>query len=230
MRNYVSTRYKVPTADISVIPLGVEVEQMLGGDAAVVRKTLDIGDRPIVLSLGHVIPLRNRLLVVEALPHLIDACPDVVLVVVGVVNDDRFLRRASELGVAKHVIATGPVPYREVPSYIAAATLECHEDGVGSGLGTATLEVMGAGTPVVAVASPNSFVGFKLRNWEELVLVERNDPEALAQAMATLILNPPLADRIGQGGKKLIEREFTHQAAADRHIHLYQSIAKGQPL
>lgn len=228
MRNYVSTRYRVPTRDITVIPLGVDPEQMRNGNAATVRNSLGIGDRPMVLSLGHVIPLRNRLLIVEALPRLIDICPDIVLVVVGVVNDDRFLRRAEELGIDKHVITTGPVPYQEVPSYIAAASLECHEEGLGSGLGTATLEVMGAGTPVVAVADRDSFVGFTLGNWEEVVLVKPNDPEDLAQAMATLILDPSLAKRVGHGGQELIEREFTHETAADRHIDLYLSMMNGE--
>jgi glycosyltransferase involved in cell wall biosynthesis len=224
MRDYVTQRYGLHNDQVVVIPLGVEAARLRDGNGERVREKLGIGGRPMILSLGHVIPLRNRLLLVESLPYLLDACPDAVLVVVGSANDGRFLRRASELNVLSHVIATGPVPYGEVPSYIAAANVECHEEGLGSGLGTATLEVMAAGTPIVAVANPECFVGITLRNGTELVLVGKNDPKGLATAIGRLLGDPPLARSIGEGGRALVERHFTFEISADRHLKLYESL------
>jgi glycosyltransferase involved in cell wall biosynthesis len=224
MRDYVAQRYRLENDQVVVIPLGVEATRLRNGNGERVREKLGIGERPMILSLGHIIPLRNRLLLVESLPYLLDACPDAVLVVVGSVNDGRFLRRADKLNVSGHVIATGPVPYSEIPSYIAAANVECHEEGLGSGLGTATLEVMAAGTPIVAVANPECFVGIKLRNGTELVLVGKNDPKGLATAIGRLLCDPQLARSIGEGGRALVEKHFTFEISADRHLELYESL------
>lgn len=221
MRDYVCRRYRVPHSAITVIPLGINPSQLRGGNGAVVRSRLGIGDRPMILSLGHVIPLRNRLLLVDSLPRVLASCPDAVLVIVGSVNDERFLRRARELNVEPAVITTGSVPYSDVPSYIAAANVECHGECFGSGLGTATLEVMATGIPVVAVAETDSFVGFQLRDRREILLAKRDNPVSLANAITTLLLDPGFARDVGLGGQRLIEERFTFERTTDLHLELY---------
>ena len=39
-------------------------------------RPLGLGDVPLILSLGHVIPLRDRLALVEALPTILAKHPD----------------------------------------------------------------------------------------------------------------------------------------------------------
>lgn len=221
MCDYVARRYRVRNSAIMVIPLGVNPSELRGGNGSEVRTRLGVGERPMILSLGHVIPIRNRLLLVDALPRVLSSSPDAVLVVAGSINDERFLHRARQLEVEKSVITTGPIPYCEVPSYLAAANVECHEEGLGSGLGTATLEVMATGTPVVAVADPDSFVGFRLQDRREIVLAERDNPASLADAITMLLSDPKLARDVGLGGQRLVEERFTFERSTSLHLELY---------
>ena len=134
---------------------------MRGGFGAIVRARHDLGDAPVVVSLGHVIPLRDRVALVEALPKVLAEFPNARLVVVGHVYYDVFLRRARELGVDEAIVSTGAVARADVPDYLAAADVETH-DLQGYGMGTATLESMAAGVAVIAGVRPDNFPGIDL--------------------------------------------------------------------
>lgn len=222
MHDYVVSRYGIPEDRLAPIPVGVEPARF-DRDGAVVRERLGLGRRPIVLSLGHVIPVRDRLALVEAMPHLLARQPDAAVVVVGIVYDDRFLRRAEELGVTDHLVLTGGVPKDEVPDYLAAADVEAH-DLQGYGLGTASLEMMAAGVPVVASVRDDNFVGFRLRSWEDLVLVPPGDPRALGEALARLIEDPELAAHVRAGQRRLIDEHFSLDAVTRQHRELYARV------
>ena len=98
MKEYIARRYRVPKDLMAPIPVGVEPSTVESRRVSPYASVSAIGDRPVVLSLGHVIPVRDRLGLIEALPALLEKRADLVVVVVGDVYDDRFLRRAEELG------------------------------------------------------------------------------------------------------------------------------------
>jgi glycosyltransferase involved in cell wall biosynthesis len=221
MREYIGRRYAVREDRMVPIPVGVEPSPIDRTAGRGVRERLGIGDRPVVLSLGHVIPVRDRLGLVEAVPALLEKRPDALVVVVGQVYDDRFLRRAEELGVGDHIILTGSVPRAEVPSYVGAADVEVH-DLQGHGLGTASLEVLAAGVPVVAVVRPDNFPGISLRSWENIVLVPPDDPRSLADSIVHLLDDPELARHVASGQQGLIRDHFTLDVVTDAHIALYE--------
>jgi 1,2-diacylglycerol 3-alpha-glucosyltransferase len=167
--------------------------------------------------------VRDRLGLVEALPALLEKRPDALVVVVGHVYDDGFLRRAEALGVGDHIVLTGSVPRAEVADYVAASDVEVH-DLQGHGLGTASLEVLGAGVPVVAVARPDNFPGISLRSWENIVLVEPDDPRSLADAIVHLLDDPELAQRVGAGQQRLVHDHFTLQVVTAAHVAMYERV------
>jgi 1,2-diacylglycerol 3-alpha-glucosyltransferase len=226
MLAYVRRRYHLPASRVQVLPLAVDVDRFGAADGQAVRDRLGIGDRPMVLSIGHVIPLRDRLALVEALPRLTISHPDVAVVVVGTVHDDRFLQRAAQLGVIDHLILTGAIPYDQVPGYVAAADIESH-DLQGYGLGTASLEVMASGVPVIAVVRPDNFPGLELVNWENIVIVPPDDPEALADAMARLLRDRDLAQHVGVGQREFIMENFSLPSVIEHHEKFYGSLLYG---
>ena len=222
--NYVRRRYRLPEERMAHIPVGVDPERFHDVDGTEVRSRLDLGDRPVVLSIGHVIPLfRDRLALVRAMPYLLEKRPDVAVVVVGNVYDDRFIHLADELGVRDSLIVTGGVARDEVPAYVAAANVEGH-DFSGLGLGTATLEVMAAQVPVVSILRTDAFPGIELRSWENIVIVPPDDPRDLANAIVRLLDDPERARRVGEGQRQLILEQFSIDAITARHIELYESM------
>jgi glycosyltransferase involved in cell wall biosynthesis len=217
MDEYVKTRYRGAYSGLDYIPVGVDPSWVRGGDAAAVRARHDLGDAPVILSVGHVIPLRDRVALVEALPAVLAENPRVKLVVVGTVYYDVFLERARTLGVDDAIVAVGPVPKDEIPDYLAAASVEAH-DLQGYGLGTASLESMAAGVPIVAAVRPDNFPGIDMANGSNIVLVRREDPEAIARALVDLIADPVSSHRIGAGAAELVHEHFGIDTVVGQHL------------
>ncbi len=90
--SYSRRRYRVGDDRIATVMIGIDADRFIGVDGREVRERLGLVDRPVVLSLGHVIPLiRDRLALVHAMPYLLERQPDLVVLVVGHVFDDTFL-------------------------------------------------------------------------------------------------------------------------------------------
>jgi glycosyltransferase involved in cell wall biosynthesis len=220
--SYSRRRYRVGDDRIATVMIGVDADRFLGVDGREVRQRLGVGDRPVVLSLGHVIPLiRDRLALVRSMPYLLESQPDLVVLVVGHVFDDAFLRLAEELGVRDHVICTGEVTKDEVPAYVAASDVEAHDFHY-FGLGTSTLEVMAAGVPVVSVVRTDNFPGLELRSGENITIVPEDDPKALADAILQLLENRELARHVGEGQRRFVVDHFSIQAVARDYLAVYE--------
>ncbi len=220
VREYVTDRFGISSDRVIDIPVGIEAERFGATDRPVMRARLGIADRPMLLSVGHVIPLRDRLALVEAMPKLLEHSPDLVVVVVGKIYDERFLRRARALGVDHALITTGEVPRGDVPLYAAAADVEAH-DLQGLGFGTASLEMLAAGVAVVAVVRADNYPTAHFVDGEHLILATSSEPDVLATAIARLIADPALRARVGAGGRRLIESHFSIESVAARYLDLY---------
>jgi glycosyltransferase involved in cell wall biosynthesis len=223
MDTYIRRRYRGAYCGLVPIPVGVDPERMRGGTGAIVRARHDLGDGPVVVSLGHVIPVRDRLALVEALPKVLAEFASVRLVVVGHVYYDVFLRRARELGVAGAIVTTGAVPRAEVPDYLAAADVETH-DLQGYGMGTAALEAMAAGVAVIAGVRPDNFTGIDLGDAQSCVVVPPDDASAIADALIALLRDDDRRHQLGAGGRELVERHFTMDVVLAQHLEVLHAM------
>ena len=154
------------------------------------------------------------------MPKLLEKYPELVVVVVGKIYDDRFLRRAHALGVDHALLTTGEVPRRDVPLYAAAADVEGH-DLQGLGFGTASLEMLAAGVPVVSVVRADNYPTAHFVDGEHLILAASSEPDVLAAAIVRLIDDPALRTRVGTGGRRLIESHFSMESVTERYLELY---------
>jgi glycosyltransferase involved in cell wall biosynthesis len=219
VREYIEQRYAIRADRLFDIPVGIEPERFDTADRAAMRAKLGIGDRPMILSVGHVIPLRDRLALIDALPKMLAQVPDLVVVVIGKVYDDRFLVRARELGVEHAVMSIGEVGKDDVPKYAAAADVEGH-DLQGIGLGTASLEMLAAGVPVVSVVRADHFPTAHFIDGEHLILAESSEPDVLADAFLRVIRDPQLRAHLAAGGRKLVEEHFSMPLVTQRYLEL----------
>lgn len=226
MHSYIRSRYSIRPERLVPIPVGVDVDRFAAANATArraVRERLGLPrDARIILSVGHVIAIRNRLTLVDALPEILRAEPAARLVVVGTVYDDRFLQRARALGVEHAIISTGKADKDDIPDYVAAADIEAH-DLEGIGLGTASLEVMAAGVPTIAAVRDDNFLGLTLRNWHDLVLVEPDRADQLAAAVLRLFGDRELAAELGENQRKLVDAHFSMSSVTDAHLELYRN-------
>ena len=225
MDAYIKHRYRDCYDGLEYIPVGVDPDRMRGGRGQLVRERHDLGDAPLVMSLGHVIPLRDRVSLVEAMPKILAEFPAARLVVVGDVYYDVFLRRARELDVAHAVLAVGAVAKTDVPDYLAAADVESH-DLQGYGMGTATLESMAAGTPVVVAVRHDNFPGIELTSGTHCVLVPLHDPSSVADAVIALLRDDGVRERIGSAGRALVDECFSIEVVLSQHLEVLEELIR----
>lgn len=224
MDTYIHRKYKNGVSGTVDIPVGLDPEWTRGGDPKIMREKLGIGDAPMILSVGHIIPLRDRVTLVESMPSVLERVPNAKLVVVGGVYYDAFLRRARELGVEDAIITTGAAPKADIPHYLAAADVECHSLQ-GIGFGTACLETLAAGVPQVAAIEEDHFGDIKILDRVHMHLVPKNSPQPVADRLVEAIQNPEEARRMARAGASIVDDHFSMKAVIAKHLETLEKLA-----
>ncbi len=178
----------------------------------------------MIASLGHVIPVRDRVALVEALPRVLASHPDAKVLVVGGVYYRAFLERARRLGVLHAVVCTGALPKSDIPGLLAGSDVEVH-DLQGFGIGIASLEAMAAGTPTVLAERADYFSCARIANGEETLLVTPGDTDELAASINQLLDDPDLASDIGAAGRKWVHNNLDMPRICAANLDILRRLA-----
>lgn len=219
----VQRRYRPRRGPVQFIPATLRVDDFLNGDGHSIRARYGIDDAPVILSLGHVIPIRSRVPLIRALPYIVKEFPDVEVLIVGEVYDDEFRRVAGELGVSDRVVEAGAVAHSDVRDYLAAATIASH-DLDGHMLGISTLETMAAGVPVFARVRRDVFPGIDLDEWPALQIVEHAEPESIAESLCDLLRAADLRTRVVEQQRGFVNRYFRAESIAAQYLSIFESV------
>ncbi|MFE5602893.1 glycosyltransferase family 4 protein [Streptomyces coelicoflavus] len=189
-----------------------------GGDE--VRARLGLTDRPVVVCVSRLVPRKGQDTLIRALPRILAAEPDAVLLIVGGGPYEKDLRRlAAETGVAASVHFTGPVPWSELPAHYGAGdvfAMPCRTRRGGldvEGLGIVYLEASATGLPVVAGDSggaPDAVLDGET-GW----VVHGEDPNESADRITTLLADPELRRRMGERGRSWVEEKWRWDLLAE---------------
>lgn len=202
------------------IPVSVELGTMIEGDPDKVRRRHGLVEGPVILSLGHVVPLRDRLNLTKALPFLIEEFPKVKVLVVGMVKDPRFLELASQLGVLDHIVLAGPVPHIEIKDYLAIADVETHDlDGLG--LGITSVEAMDAGVPIVAWAIDDNYPQFSLRSYGDNGFIDDGSADTIAGAISKLLIDEEFKTRVIMSQRRLVDEIYSVESVTRQYLDLF---------
>jgi D-inositol-3-phosphate glycosyltransferase len=220
--------YGDPAGRIEIVPPAVEHAFFAPGDRGGARRAVGLPvDRPVVLFVGRIQPLKAPDLAIRALaamPHH----PDALLVIVGGASGadgageaELAHRLAVELGVAERVRFVAPQPHHILSSWYRAADLVIVPSRSES-FGLVALEAAACGIPVVASA-----VGGLLNIVHDGVtglLVDGRDPARYARAMAQVLDDPAGAAAMGAAAS-VRARRFTWSFTAARLRRLYTDLA-----
>jgi glycosyltransferase involved in cell wall biosynthesis len=220
-----------PNTPHELIPYGVELtDEPTDHDVQAIRDEFNLAGKRVILSLGHVHEVRSRCDEVRALPHILKQIPEAVLLIVGQEGTDTPRRLARQLGVEQSVIFTGPQPHHRVPALLKLAELEAHlfyqDRKENTSLGIASLEAMGAGKCVIAAANADTYGPGLLENGRNVILVDFDQPESLAETIVSLMNDPARRERIGQAAATVIREHFTWEQICHRTLDAYARAAR----
>jgi D-inositol-3-phosphate glycosyltransferase len=212
---------------VEVIPPGVDHSIFFPADAAAARGRLSLpADRPVLLYVGRIQPLKGADLAVRALASLTD--PQAELVVVGgpsgpegATEVTRLHELADELGVAGRVRWVDPQPHAALADYYRAADV-CLVPSRSESFGLVALEAAACGTPVVAsnVGGLRSLVDHGHTGF----LVDGRDAADYAAHVERLLTHRSFAEEVGVSAAARSGR-YTWSITAARLRRLYADLS-----
>jgi len=199
---------------VRLVPLGTDPEQFRPGvDTQAVRSRYHLnGNAPWVLTVARLEPYKGVDMALRAVAQCRQDGVDVNYLVVGSGKKRKaYQRLAEELRIAEHVRFVGNVPEAELPAVfnIANAYVGVSRGDDGSrveGFGVALAEASACGLPVIAGQSGG--LAEAVNDGETGLVVNPDDPEAVAAALKRLLGDQLLARRLGQAGRKAIETYY----------------------
>ncbi|MFE7208933.1 glycosyltransferase family 4 protein [Streptomyces sp. NPDC057611] len=190
-----------------------------GGDE--VRARLGLTDRPVVVCVSRLVRRKGQDTLIRAMPRILAAEPDTVLLIVGGGPYEKELRAlAARTGVSGSVRFTGSVPWAELPAHYGAGdvfAMPCRTRRGGldvEGLGIVYLEASATGLPVVAGDSggaPDAVLDGET-GW----VVRGGSPEEAADRVVTLLGDAELRRRMGERGRSWVEERWRWDLLAQR--------------
>jgi D-inositol-3-phosphate glycosyltransferase len=219
--------YGNPQGRLEIIAPGVEHAFFAPGEQSGARRALGFDlDRPLLLFVGRIQPLKGPDVAVRALAEL--GRPDTQLVIVGGASGEAGGHEASriralvdELGLSDRVHFVDPQPHHILSTYYRAADIVLVPSRSES-FGLVALEAAACGIPVVASA-----VGGLLSLVDDHVtgrLIEGRDPSQYARAVATILDDDALRRSMSRAAVERA-RSYTWSFAAARLRRLYSDLA-----
>ncbi|WDV51102.1 glycosyltransferase family 4 protein [Streptomyces coeruleorubidus] len=208
-------------ARMAQLPPGVDEKTFhpgSGGDE--IRARLGLTDRPVVVCVSRLVRRKGQDTLIQAMPRILAAEPDAVLLIVGGGPYEKDLRKlAHDTGVAGSVRFTGPVPWAELPAHYGAGdvfAMPCRTRRGGldvEGLGIVYLEASATGLPVVAGDSggaPDAVLDGET-GW----VVRGGSAEEAADRIITLLADAELRRRMGERGREWVEGKWRWDLLAE---------------
>lgn len=206
----------------SVVPCGVDIDAFTPHGPVAAR-----GRRPRVVSVGRLVPRKGFETLIRAMPRI----PDAELVIVGgphitELPDDSHAQQlrglAIELGVADRVRLFGGVTRAEMPALLRSADVVACTPWY-EPFGIVPLEAMACGIPVVATAVGG--IRDTVVDGGTGRLVPPRDPDALGDALATLISDGRRGRALGKAGRERARARYTWDRVAADTERIYEKVS-----
>lgn len=212
----------LPAAKLRVVRSAVDHERYAAPvDRAAIRKRLQVSaDALLIGVIAQLIPRKGHRFLLDALPELIAAHPEIQVRFFGQgpLADDLH-HRIDAAGLGGHVRLAG---FRDdLPEILPTFDLVVHP-ALMEGLGVSLLQAASAGVPIVA--SRAGGIPEAVRDGENGRLVPPGDVAALRAAIGALLDDPERRHALGAGGRALMAREFSIDAMVEGNLAVYREL------
>lgn len=175
---------------------------------------------PVAVYLGRLDADRGLPYLVAAWEPITQRWPNARLWLTGPGSEREHLsRQLAALRLTGRIQMLGV--FEETETLLAAADVLVHP-AEAADPSLAVVEGLGTGLPVVATDSPGHRA--IIRHEENGLLVPPRDAEALAAALHRVIDSPPLANRLGQAGRRWVAAERSLDRMVEEHVTLLNTL------
>jgi len=177
-------------------------------------------DERVVINVAHLAGHKGQKYLVGAIPHVLAAIPNVRFFIIGKGELMSELQALSvSLGIGHALTFTG---FRnDVGAFYKIADLFVMSS-VQEGLGTAILDALALGKPVVAANSGG--IPEIIRDGQTGRLVEAANPQALAKGIIEMLTNVELAGAMARRGQADVKAKFSINAMVESNLAVYNRL------
>jgi glycosyltransferase involved in cell wall biosynthesis len=210
-RDYYAGAFGIRPDKVAVIPVGASDEWFKAAPRP--------HDSPEVLVqfYGSYIPLHGVEVILEA-AHLLTAQAEVRFELIGRGQTYAEMRALAHDLDLQNVTFCEPVPPEALPAQVARADLSLGIFGTTPKASRVVpykvYQTLALGKPLISADTPALREAF--HPGEHLLAVPPGDPEALAEAILALALDPERGRRLGEAGRARMEAEFSEAALGRR--------------
>lgn len=181
-------------------------------------------DDIVVMYLGSVLSHSGLEKILDTIPKILKKFPTFKLLIVGDGSHLSSLKQqAKELGISKHVIFTGFVPYKQVPEYCSISKLCINPFRINpmtDKLSPAKIfDFMGCGKPIIATPLRGMLLDFP----EESNTIIYSQLENFEDKIIELLSSPDL-ENIGNRTRHYVETNYTWNIVAEKMLEIFSNI------
>jgi glycosyltransferase involved in cell wall biosynthesis len=214
--------HKIPAERIVSIPTGADAGRFHPGPPDLeLKQRLGLPvDSPVITLVAVLRAQKRHELVIAAAAEVIKVFPQSRFLFVGDgPGRNRVEQEIKKAQLEAQILMTG---YREdIPAILSFTDLGIISS-VAEGVPQFLFQIMAMGKPVIAteVGGIPEIVTSGVNG----VLIPPEDPAALAKAMIQTLGDPESARRLGEGGRRLVEQEYTVEKMAEKVYRVYQQV------
>ncbi|MGD9209862.1 MAG: glycosyltransferase family 4 protein [Desulfobacteraceae bacterium] len=216
--DFINLKRIIPHDRLSFVAPGIRIEMFrpCGKARLKLRKRWDVMDKPVIITAAMFRPgVKTR-----GIQQVIDACNllyrngiECLLVIIGDGENREILEQAAKKKLPRRHIFLGKIPREQLQFYFSAADLFVFP-GIEESLGMVYLEAQACGLPVVALKQWGA--GEAVLSGQTGILVKKNDIADFAEAIATLLKDADLREKMGQVARRhVLQNHDVHRNYAN---------------
>jgi phosphatidylinositol alpha-1,6-mannosyltransferase len=185
-----------------------------------IREQFQLGNGPVILSVGRLVPKKNHATVLRALKIIVRQVDDVRYLIVGGGPMKTALEELThQLALEQHVIFAGEIPHNDLPAVYAASDLfimpsVINKDNVYESFGIVFVEAGACAKPVI---------GGRLGGISDAVvdgvtglLLDPLDLDEIVGAILRLLTDHAYARKLGKNARRHVVEELSWEKVTER--------------
>ncbi len=215
LARYVKTQNsKVP---ISVIPNGVDLEKF-----KVKSLKLKVANENTIITVSRLVEKNGMGDLIEAMAIVGSEIPDARLMIIGSGPLEKSLKfKVKSLRLENNIEFLGEIANEETPGYLSMADVFVRPS-ISEGLGTAFLEAMAMGLPVIG--TPVGGIPDFLKDSETGLFCKVSDSKDLADKIVKILKDEQLRERIIKNGRALVAEKYNWDIIANNFAKIYERV------
>lgn len=222
--------------NIRVVYPGIDVEQFAPGNQDPKwAKKLGLEGRPVIIHPARMLPWKGVVYSIRAMKQIVQKIPDALLVITDtddivdwirelVGYKEETMQLINSLGLQDNIV-TQPFPYTELPWVYNYCDVVIYPTIGEEPFGLVPVEAMACGKPVVVTRSGGMVES--VVDQETGYIIDKRDPDTLAEKIVTLLTDKELAAEMGRKGRERAVDTFSRDRMARDTADLYrQAIEK----